>query len=166
MLGEITPLRLLALWLYFASPVLFCASGCQWRPNAPSAPGVQHVKTSDFVRPVVVAPAPPPKVNPLPNRSPLCECKSCVCENCLCGTIPQDPRAVPVPDKSLPPGFTPTKNKAFVEPVPPKPLTEQQKALLRPTYQSNESYSEPRRGLFRRWRGGSTSTGASASGSC
>lgn len=169
------------LWLIFASPVIYCGCGGP-RLDVPE-PGTYSplVAVSLGVAASETVPAPAPTPTPDAGKCDNCNgtgrlgdgtvsvpCPVCggdgrtdKSETNLVPALPPLTKTVPVPDD-----FVPTKNPAFVEPTKPKPLTEQQKALLRPTYQSNESYSEPRRGLFRRWRGGSTSTGASASGSC
>lgn len=135
----------LILFAIYTSPLTFILSGCQWKPDAPGT--VNHVKTSDWLT---------PKVTPVvaPAKSPLCKCTNCDCKDCDCGTIEQRPNTpvAPVPDgnpdKYAPPKFPPVTRT-------PAPLTAEQRAELNCADGSCsvESYeSQPRRGLFRRWR--------------
>jgi hypothetical protein len=143
--GErLSPWRFYAMVAWFAWPlIVLLLTGC-----APAGSGVQHYKTSDFLTPVVVETKPAPKVTP----PPMIE-----------ETKPLDPLAVPVPgDPRVVPPLDTTR---FTQPPPQlPPPTEAQKATIRA--KDSQNYQEsPRRGLFRRWRGSSVSSGESA-GSC
>ncbi len=154
--------RFVPMLLIFLSPLLFILSGCEWRPDAPGE--VIHVKTSDFLTPKptpVVAPPKPaepkPQISVVKKRTADCDCgPNCPCNPCTCKA---DDKAIPIPDNANMPKPV-QKLPDYPTWKPPvakvQPLTAEQRAGLQQDWCSDGScgtgYSEPRRGIFGRWR--------------
>lgn len=145
--------QILILWAMFASPIFFAMSGCQWRPDS-----------SGQGRGVIVITSPD-----TPNLTPLAPNTPATTPNVT--PVKLDPKAAPVPDGcGLLPKVTPADVDAMFDslkrdPIPTKgKVARSDKVGIPPPAlrdaapaagPADESYSAPRRGLFRgRLRGG------------
>lgn len=166
--NRVSPWRVIAFIVTVGGLIagMIAFSGCAPAPG----PGVQHYKTSDFLKPK-------PGITPLWERSPRCECKECRCEDCVCGTVeetrtpanPNDPLQDPVADE---PAKQPPRKVADLPDWQAKPsaapLTDEQRQWLRDQYKQPAQPTYERRGwrpFGGRFRGGSVSSG-SAAASC